>query len=78
MRLRVLVAFGLLTGSLQAQVTFDRLLHANQEPQNWLTYSGTYASDRYSLLTQIDRDNVKNLQLKWVWRPTTTPAEEKM
>src|SRR5579862_3468185 len=78
MKLRVLVVFGVLMGFLQAQVTFDRLLHANQEPENWLTYSGTYASHRYSLLTQIDRNNVKNLQLKWVWRPTTTPADEKM
>ena len=61
-----------------AQVSFDRIQRASEEPQNWLTYSGTYASHRYSLLTQIDRDNVKNLQLKWVWRPTTTPADEKM
>ena len=68
----------LLTCSLQAQVTFDRLLHASQEPQNWLTYGGTYASDRYSRLTEINRENVKNLQLKWVWRPTGTPADEKM
>ena len=29
-------------------------------------------------LTQINQNNVKNLQLKWVWRPTTTPADEKM
>ena len=76
--MRVLVVFAFLTGLLQAQVTFDRLLHADQEPQNWLTYGGTYASDRYSLLTEINRTNVKNLQLKWVWRPTTTPADEKM
>ena len=41
LRMRVLVVFALLMGSIQAQVTFDRLLHANQEPQNWLTYSGT-------------------------------------
>ena len=68
----------LLTCSLQAQVTFDRLLHASQEPQNWLTYGGTYASDRYSRLTEINRENVKNLQLKWVWRPNGTPADEKM
>ena len=47
----------------------DRILHADREPQNWLTYSGGYASQRYSLLTQITRDNVKNLTLKWVWRP---------
>jgi glucose dehydrogenase len=78
MKSRVLVVFALLTGLLRAQVTFDRLVHANQEPQNWLTYGGTYASDRYSLLTEINRENVKNLQLKWVWQPTTTPPDEKM
>ena len=78
MKLCVLLVFALLTGSLQAQVTFDRLLHASQEPQNWLTYGGTYANDRYSRLTQINQKNVKNLQLKWVWRPSTTPEDEKM
>ena len=50
----------------QAQVTYDRILHADKEPQNWLTYSGGYASKRYSELKQINRDNVKDLQLKWV------------
>ena len=50
-------------------VTYDRLLHADREPHNWLTYSGTYASQRYSLLKDITRDNVKGLSLKWVWRP---------
>jgi hypothetical protein len=29
---------------LWVQVSFDRLLHAPQEPQNWLTYSGTNMS----------------------------------
>jgi alcohol dehydrogenase (cytochrome c) len=47
----------------------DRIVHAEREPQNWLTYSGSYASQRYSLLNQITRDNVKNLALQWVWRP---------
>ena len=78
MKFSVLLVFVLMTGTLKAQVTFDRILHANQEPQNWLTYGGSYANDRYSLLTQINRENVKNLQLKWVWRPTTTPPDEKM
>ena len=54
--------------SLQAQVTFDRILRANQEPQNWLTYSGTVLSQRYSQLTQITPDNVKNLELQWVFQ----------
>ena len=38
---------------LHAQVSFERLLGAGEEPHNWLTYSGTYASTRYSLLDQI-------------------------
>ena len=32
--------------SLQAQVTFDRLVRAAQEPHNWLSYSGGYFSQR--------------------------------
>ncbi len=70
MKFRLLVMFAMMATSLQAQVTFDRLLHANREPQNWLTYSGGYASHRYSPLTQINRANVKDLQLKWVYHPT--------
>ena len=50
-------------------VTRDRLLHPDREPQNWLTYGGSYASQRYSLLNTITRDNVRQLTLKWVWRP---------
>jgi alcohol dehydrogenase (cytochrome c) len=49
-----------------AQVTPERLVRAAQEPQNWLMYSGGYLSQRYSLLKQIDRANVKNLELKWI------------
>ena len=52
----------------RAQVTNERLLHPGDEPQNWLSYSGSYASQRYSLLRQIDPANVKNLELKWVFQ----------
>ncbi len=47
-------------------VTAERLLRAADEPQNWLTYSGGYASQRHSLLKQIELGNVKNLELKWI------------
>jgi alcohol dehydrogenase (cytochrome c) len=62
------VAVLLLTASyrLDAQVTSDRILRAADEPQNWLTYSGGYSSQRYSLLKQIDTSNAKNLELKWM------------
>jgi alcohol dehydrogenase (cytochrome c) len=46
-------------------VNKDRLINAQNEPQNWLMMNGDYASTRYSKLTQINRDNVKNLRLAW-------------
>ena len=49
-------------------VTFDRILHSDREPHNWLTYSGTVLGWRYSLLTQITPTNVKNLELAWLWQ----------
>ena len=51
---------------LDAQVTFNRILRAADEPHNWLTYSGGYSSQRYSLLKQIDTTNARNLELKWM------------
>src|SRR5690348_18198131 len=39
---------------------------AVEEPQNWLTYSGGYFSQRYSPLKQVDTANVKNLEIKWI------------
>ncbi len=51
---------------LGAQVTYDRILNASDEPQNWLTYNGTYASQRHSRLTQITAANVGDLESKWV------------
>jgi alcohol dehydrogenase (cytochrome c) len=65
---RVLLLIVFVVSSLEAQVSFDRILKAGQEPQNWLTYSGTVTSHRHSLLTQITPENVKNLELQWVFQ----------
>ena len=62
------VLFLAAASSLWGQVTFNRILNANKEPQNWLTYSGTELSQRHSLLTQITPANVKNLELQWVFQ----------
>ena len=53
---------------LEAQVTFDRILNAEREPQNWLSYSGTVDNQRYSLLDEIDTRTVGELELQWVWQ----------
>ena len=51
-----------------AQVSYERLQHAEAEPGNWLLYSGTYAGHRYSPLAQIDRSNVADLKPAWVYQ----------
>ena len=54
--------------SVRAQVVFDRILHASEEPRNWLTYSGSTMGQRYSLLNEITPANVRTLELKWIYQ----------
>ena len=68
-----LAAGGLLATGLAAQVPFDRLREAAAEPRNWLTYSGSYFSQRYSTLDQITPANVDDLQLQWVYQAAGRP-----
>jgi len=54
-------------------VTFDRILHAHLEPENWLTYSANLFGHRHTLLSQITPNNVKNLELAWIWQAQSPP-----
>jgi alcohol dehydrogenase (cytochrome c) len=65
-RLTLLTLVLALSCHLQAQVPYDRILRADAEPQNWLTYNGTYNSQRYSTLNQVTPANVATLESKWV------------
>jgi alcohol dehydrogenase (cytochrome c) len=53
------------TPAFTADVTPDRLVNADREPQNWLMNHRTYDGQRFSPLTRIDRGNVKNLKLAY-------------
>src|SRR5438128_9341692 len=61
------VALGAATLAAQYTMTVnkDRLLNAQNEPQNWLMMNGDYGSTRYSKLSQINRENVKTLRMVW-------------
>lgn len=48
-----------------ANLTFERILHAASEPQNWLTYWGDYQGTHYSRLSQIAAANAGRLQVAW-------------
>ena len=56
---------GQFSGGFELTVTPDRLINAQNEPQNWLLMNGDYGSQRYSKLEQINRDNVGNLRMVW-------------
>jgi len=65
-RYMVPLAIVLASLELHAQVTADRIRRSSSEPRNWLTYGGSYTSQRYSLLNQITPANVGRLESKWV------------
>jgi len=56
----------LIASALGAQVPYERLLDAASEPENWLTYSGTYQSQRYTTLDEITPENAKDLEIAWI------------
>src|SRR5260221_7077736 len=51
-----------LTPARAADVTNERLLNPQREPQNWVLHHGNYQGHRYSLLKEINTDTVKNLK----------------
>ncbi len=51
-----------LTPVRAADVTNDRLLNPQREPQNWILHHGNYQGHRFSLLKEINTDTVKNLK----------------
>ena len=55
-------------GPTAQDVSFERLRAAAEAPADWLTYSGTYFSQRYSELDQVAPPNVRDLQLQWVYQ----------
>src|ERR1700748_2130303 len=48
-----------------AEVTADRLINADREPQNWLMNHRTYDAQRYSPLDRINKANAKDLKLAY-------------
>ncbi len=66
--LRPVLLAAVIAVQLGAQVTYERILRASEEPGNWLTYNGTYQSQHHSPLDEINRDNIGDLELKWVFQ----------
>jgi quinohemoprotein ethanol dehydrogenase len=48
-----------------ANVDESRIIQADRDSANWLTYGRTYSEQRFSPLARIKADNVKQLGLAW-------------
>ena len=53
--------------TMNGGVTFDRLVNAETEPQNWLMYWGNLRGTHYSGLKQVTPTNVGQLQAAWAF-----------
>jgi alcohol dehydrogenase (cytochrome c) len=53
------------SSALAADVTAERLLNPDKEPQNWLMNHRTYDGQRFSPLARINKGNVKSLKLAY-------------
>jgi alcohol dehydrogenase (cytochrome c) len=61
-----------------AEVTAERLINADREPQNWLMNHRSYDAQRYSPLERINKDNVKDLKLAYAVAIGGTAANENL
>ena len=52
-----------------ADITWDRLVNAHKDPNNWLMYHQDFRNWNHSALTQINTGNVQDLQIAWIHTP---------
>jgi alcohol dehydrogenase (cytochrome c) len=64
--------------ALAAEVTPERLINADREPQNWLMNHRTYDAQRYSPLDKINKGNVKDLKLAYAVAIGGTSANDNL
>jgi glucose dehydrogenase len=59
-----------------AHVDATRITEADKDPGNWMTYGRTYSEQRFSPLSRITADNVKQLGLAWYADLDTNRGQE--
>ncbi|WP_209601018.1 methanol/ethanol family PQQ-dependent dehydrogenase [Sinorhizobium kostiense] len=63
-----MTAAGLLTAVLGGNaLANDELMSLAADAKNWAMPTGDYANTRYSKLNQINKDNAKDLEVKWTF-----------
>jgi alcohol dehydrogenase (cytochrome c) len=69
MKALIFCTFSILYSSqISSQVTYERIVNADNDPDNWLTYSGNYYGTRYSGLRQVNAFTVQQLVPIWIYQ----------
>ncbi|MBP7003618.1 methanol/ethanol family PQQ-dependent dehydrogenase [Amaricoccus sp.] len=66
-KLSLTVAAVLMAGVAAPALANDSVLKETSNPKQWAMQLGNYASQRYSELDQVNKDNVKDLQVAWTF-----------
>ncbi|MEM6933249.1 MAG: methanol/ethanol family PQQ-dependent dehydrogenase [Pseudomonadota bacterium] len=63
------IVLGLLASTLVSGTALanDSVISLTSNPNDWVLQTGDYANTRYSTLSQINRDNVGDLQVSWTF-----------
>jgi alcohol dehydrogenase (cytochrome c)/quinohemoprotein ethanol dehydrogenase len=59
-----------------ADVNQSRIINADREPEDWMSYGRTYDEQRFSPLNQINDRNVSQLGLAWYYDLDTNRGQE--
>jgi glucose dehydrogenase len=62
--------------STLGQITTERIVAADAAPGDWLAYGRDYKEQRFSPLTQINKDSIDDLELAWTADMYTTRGLE--
>ena len=66
--MKLLALFLLSCSAAFGQIPFERIVNADKEPGNWLTYSRDLEGQRFSPLAEINTENVSHLKVKWAFQ----------
>jgi alcohol dehydrogenase (cytochrome c) len=76
LRTLAIVLLAVLCHAQTADVTAERLVLAQRDPAEWLTYWGDYHATRFRNLAQINDKNVAHLRLEWMFQTGAPQAFE--
>ncbi len=63
-------------GKIIGDIDGDTIINADKRPGDWLAYGRDYNEQRFSPLTQINKDTVKDLSLSWSYDTGTVRGLE--